>query len=83
MVSSKTVVILALSRYIIRNYSEATQNRTEASTLLPWQTNITFIILTNVLKCSQIFVNPFFLALFQVADNRVVLSFLLFFLRFS
>ena len=44
MVSSKTVVILALSRYIIRNYSEATQNWTEASTLLPWQTNITRII---------------------------------------
>ena len=45
MVSSKTVVILALSRYIIRNYSEATQNWTEASTLLPWQTNMIFIAL--------------------------------------
>lgn len=44
MVSSKTVVILALSRYIIRNYSEATQNWTEASALLPWHTNITLII---------------------------------------
>ena len=48
MVSSKTVVILALSRYIIRNYSEATQNWTEASTLLQWQTNITFIMGLNL-----------------------------------
>ena len=48
MVSSKTVVISALSYYIVRNSAEATQIYEKLSKLLPWQTNITFIIDLNL-----------------------------------
>jgi len=44
MVSSKTVVISALSYYIVRNSADATQIYAKLPKLLPWQTNITFII---------------------------------------
>ena len=48
MVSSKTVVIFALSYYIVRNSAEATQIYEKLPKLLPWQTNITFIIGINL-----------------------------------
>ncbi len=45
MVSSKTVVISALSYYIVRNSAEATQIYAKLPKLLPWHTNIAFNIL--------------------------------------
>ena len=44
MVSSKTVVIFALSYYIVRNSAEATQIYAKLPKLLPWHTTIAFNI---------------------------------------
>ena len=70
MVSSKTVVICALSYYIVRNSAEATQNYATPPELLPWQTYITLIIrfFLSDLLCIAVFC-AVYRGLFNLAER--------------